>query len=54
MIPFISLALAIALTYVIGDLYISLVPTPVAWGFDFIVCAVIYRLTVIYLKRLKE
>lgn len=49
-----SIALAVALTYAVGDLYGKFLPTWLAWIVDGIVCLVLYKVTHHYLQNLKE
>lgn len=54
MSAFPALALAIALTYLIGDVYRPYLPKGLAYLIDFAVCVVVFRFTHLYLKKLKE
>ena len=53
-IAMLSLALAVALTYVIGDVYAPLMPVWLAWICDIGVCFVLYKIASHYLKSLKD
>lgn len=54
MSAFPALALAIALTYLVGDLYRPYLPRGIGYIVDFALCAVIFRVTHLYLKKLKD
>lgn len=49
-----ALALAVALTYVIGDLYRPYLPGAVSILVSGVVCLVLFKVTNHYLKALKE
>jgi len=49
-----ALALAIALTYVIGDLFRPHLPQPLSILVDIVLCFVIYKVTNHYLSKLRE
>ena len=54
MSAFPALALAIALTYVIGDLFRPHLPQPLSILVDIVLCFVIYKVTNHYLSKLRE
>ncbi|MCR6652776.1 MAG: hypothetical protein NVV73_15420 [Cellvibrionaceae bacterium] len=54
MSAFPSLALAIALTYVIGDLFRPHLPQPFSALVDIVLCIVIYKITNHYLRKLRD
>jgi hypothetical protein len=49
-----ALALAIALTYVIGDLYRPHLPLWISIAFDVVICIVLYKVTHHYLRKLRD
>jgi ABC-type dipeptide/oligopeptide/nickel transport system permease subunit len=49
-----SLALAIALTYVIGDLFRPHLSQPFSAIVDIVLCIVIYKITNHYLRKLRD
>lgn len=54
MSAFPALALALALTYLLGDLYRPYVPKGVGYMIDLALCALVFRFTYRYLKNLKD
>lgn len=54
MSAFPALALAIALTYVIGDFFRPHLPQPISIVVDIVLCFVIYKVTNHYLSKLRE
>lgn len=49
-----ALALAIALTYVIGDFFRPHLPQPISIMADIALCFVLYKVTNHYLRQLRE
>ena len=49
-----ALALAIALTYVIGDFFRPHLPQPISIVLDVVLCFVLYKVTNHYLSKLRE
>lgn len=49
-----ALALAIALTYVIGDLFRPHLPQPISIVLDILLCFVLYKIANHYLRKLRE
>jgi hypothetical protein len=49
-----ALALAIALTYVIGDFFRPHLPQPISIVVDIVLCFVIYKISHHYLNKLRE
>jgi hypothetical protein len=49
-----ALALAIALTYVLGDFFRPFLPRPLGWILDIALCFVIYKISYYYLSKLRE
>ena len=49
-----ALALAIALTYVLGDFFRPFLPRPLGWLLDIALCFALYKITYYYLSKLRE
>jgi hypothetical protein len=49
-----ALALAIALTYVLGDFFRPFLPRPLGWALDILLCFALYKISHYYLSKLRE
>lgn len=54
MSAFPALALAIALTYVLGDFFRPFLPLPISMILDIALCFALYKIANHYLKKLRE
>lgn len=54
MSAFPALALAIALTYVLGDFFRPFLPRPLDWALDILLCFALYKISHYYLSKLRE